>query len=72
MKKKNTNRKADGRSTHPVVKRRSFFKLMGGGIFVFFSTWDPAELMASSGRKLQEGKPDFNAYLRIDENGIVS
>jgi nicotinate dehydrogenase subunit B len=72
MKKEHVNRKADGRSTQPGIKRRSFFKLMGGGIFVFFNTWDPAELMASSGRKLQEGKPDFNGYLRIDENGIVS
>ena len=53
------------------IRRRSFFKLMGGGIFVFFNTWDPLDLTASPMRKLQD-KPDFNAYLRIDENGIVN
>jgi nicotinate dehydrogenase subunit B len=56
----------------PGLSRRSFFKLFGGGIFIFFSTWDPAELLAlqPSGRRTLPA--DFNAFLRIGEDGAVS
>jgi len=30
----------------PGMTRRSFFKLFGGGVFIFFSTWDPLKLLA--------------------------
>lgn len=29
---------------HSGMKRRDFFKLLGGGIFIFFQPWDPLEL----------------------------
>lgn len=54
------------------MKRRNFFKLMGGGIFVFFNPWDPLDLIASPVKKLDDDTPDFNAFIRIDENGIVN
>jgi len=57
---------------NPGLKRRSFFKLMGGGVIVFFSTWDPLEIMAISAGKKEDQKPDFNAFIRIDENGMVN
>jgi hypothetical protein len=47
------------------------FLQANGEIFVFFNTWDPLDLSASAG-KLKDDAPDFNAYLRIDENGMVS
>jgi nicotinate dehydrogenase subunit B len=56
----------------PEIKRRNFFKLMGGGVFIFFSTWDPLNLMAAPLKKQEEPTPNFNAFLRIDENGMVS
>ncbi len=64
--------KDNGTGMQPVLKRRSFFKLVGSGIIVFFNTRDPMEVMASSDGKLQEENPDFNAFIRIDENGMVN
>jgi nicotinate dehydrogenase subunit B len=56
----------------PKIERRNFFKLLGGGIFIYFSTWDLFELLAippSQPRPLPE---DFNAFLLIGEDGMVS
>ncbi len=50
-----------------AVDRRSFCKLLGGGIVVLVTT-NPVELFAQ-----RRGYPeDLNAYLRIDENGRVT
>jgi isoquinoline 1-oxidoreductase len=54
------------------MKRRNFFKLMGGGIFVFFNPRDLLDLMASPAMKLDDDTPNFNAFIRIDENGVVN
>ena len=56
----------------PDLSRRSFFKLFGGGIFIFFCTWDPLELLAQPGQPRRELPTDYNAFLHIDENGMVS
>ncbi len=59
------------RSSSPLrgIDRRSFCKLLGGGIVVLV-TARPAELFAQQRRR---GYPeDLNAYLRIDENGRVT
>lgn len=54
----------------PGLKRRDFLKLAGGGIVVLFAVGDPARLEAQRrGRPLPE---DFNAFLRIGEDGRVS
>jgi nicotinate dehydrogenase subunit B len=56
----------------PKIKRRNFFKLLGGGIFIYFSMWDLFELLAippSQPRPLPE---DFNAFLLVGEDGMVS
>lgn len=53
-----------------TLDRREFIKLVGGGIFIFFSTGDPFALQE---RRQGRGYPeDFNAYLRIGEDGRVS
>jgi isoquinoline 1-oxidoreductase len=52
-----------------TLDRREFIKLVGGGIIVFFSTGDPLVSQQRRGRGYPE---DFNAYLRIGENGRVS
>jgi len=51
------------------ISRRNFLRLAGGGIFIFFSTWDPLDLLAQPPRELPS---DFNAFLRIGEDGMVS
>ncbi|MCJ7583031.1 MAG: molybdopterin-dependent oxidoreductase [Candidatus Aminicenantes bacterium] len=49
--------------------RRDFIKLAGGGIFVLFSVGSLFSLQQSRGRGYPE---DFNAYLRIGEDGRVT
>jgi len=56
----------------PGISRRNFFRLAGGGIFIFFSTWDPIKLMALQAEPHGELPTDFNAFLRINEDGTVS
>jgi isoquinoline 1-oxidoreductase len=52
------------------IDRRDFIKLLGGGIIVLF-TADASELLAQEPRG--RGYPtDFNAYLRIGEDGRVT
>jgi CO/xanthine dehydrogenase Mo-binding subunit len=53
------------------LSRRDFMKLVGGGVVILFSIGDPASLDAL----LQRGQPlpdDFNAFLRIGEDGRVA
>ena len=51
------------------LDRRDFFKLLGGGIIVFFSA-DAVDLLAQGrGRALPT---DFNAFLKIGEDGAVA
>jgi CO/xanthine dehydrogenase Mo-binding subunit len=51
------------------ISRRQFFKLVGGGIVVFFGL-DPAALFSADFRRIYP--EDFNAYLLIGENGRVT
>jgi isoquinoline 1-oxidoreductase len=51
------------------VNRRDFMKLMGGGLFVLFNAGKSAD--AQSQRQLGP-TDDFNAFVRIHENGRVS
>lgn len=52
-----------------TLDRREFFKLVGGGIVIFFAAGNPLTLQQRRGRGYPE---DFNAYLRIGEDGRVS
>jgi nicotinate dehydrogenase subunit B len=56
----------------PDLSRRNFFRLLGGGIFIYFSTWDPMELLAQTQQPGREIPSDYNAFLRIGEDGMVS
>src|SRR5512139_184061 len=53
-----------------LVHRRDFLKLIGGGIIVFF-TCDATDLFGQEGRG-PSYPTDFNAYLRIAEDGKVT
>lgn len=54
-------------SLYPV-SRRDFLKGLGGGIIILFAVGEPsADAQGRRGRR-----PDFNAYLRIGEDGRVT
>ncbi len=61
---------ADALTAHQaVLDRRQFIEALGTGLVVFFSLDDP-DLQAQRGAR---GYPeDFNAYLRVSENGEVT
>ncbi len=55
------------------MDRREFLKIAGGGIFILFSIWDWPLFAQSEGRGPRQNLPtDFNAFLRIGEDGRVS
>ena len=73
MKKKVTTAKSGITSEPSGMKRRSFVKLMGGGIFVFFNSWSVLELLGQTAPTQDKSLPkDYNAFLLIAEDGTVS
>ena len=57
---------------HKGMNRREFFKLLGGGIFIFIQPWDPFDLLAQQARQGRSLPTDFNAFLQITEDGMVN
>jgi len=56
-----------------TLNRREFLKLLGGGIIVFVTVGDAEALFQEQARRGGIGYPaDFNAYLRIGQNGRVT
>jgi isoquinoline 1-oxidoreductase len=51
------------------LSRREFLQGVGSGIIIFFTVGDPA---AQGQRRGRGERPDFNAYLRIGEDGRVT
>lgn len=62
--------KEDEFGLNAAIDRREFLKLVGGGIFIFFSVDETLELAAQ--RRGQGYPEDFNAYLRIGEDGRIT
>ena len=54
----------------PALKRRDFLRVIGGGIVVFCVLGDSSILMSQ--RQRRNYPTDFNAYLRIGEDGNVT
>ena len=55
------------------MRRREFMKLAGGGVFVFFTVGDRGDWLEAQQRAGGRDYPtDFNAYLRIAEDGRVT
>jgi nicotinate dehydrogenase subunit B len=52
--------------------RRKFLKLLGGGITILFTVGDPTGMLAQRQRSGRSLPDDFNAFLRIGEDGRVS
>lgn len=71
MKKKQKTRRLATTKNKLEIKRRDFFTLLGGGIMVYFGTGNPKELLAMPMAQRREISKDYNAFLRIDEDGTV-
>ena len=54
------------------VRRRDFFKILGGGLFVFFQPWKAVNLFAGTDQERRTLTKDFNAFLHIAEDGMVT
>jgi nicotinate dehydrogenase subunit B len=54
------------------MPRRDFFKILGGGIFVFISPWGALDLIGLPAEQARGVPKDYNAFLHIDENGTVT
>lgn len=54
------------------MDRREFLKLTGGGIIILFSLWDSSPFMEELQAQVRELPTDFNAFLRIGEDGRVA
>jgi nicotinate dehydrogenase subunit B len=54
------------------LKRRDFFKLLGGGIFIFFQPWKVLDGLALPADQARTLTKDYNAFLHIAEDGIVT
>jgi len=62
----------DSKGRFPL-NRREFLKLAGGGIFIFFTVGDPRDWVEAQQRGAgRELSTDFNAFLRIAEDGSVT
>jgi nicotinate dehydrogenase subunit B len=55
----------------PGMQRRSFVKLLGGGIFVFFQPWDLDFSNNLTNPQSESLTKDYNAFLQIAGDGTV-
>ncbi len=54
------------------IKRRSFIKILGGGIIIFFQPWNTLDLLAIPAEQARSLTKDYNAFLHIAEDGSIS
>jgi isoquinoline 1-oxidoreductase len=54
------------------LHRRDFFRIIGGGMFVFFQISNPFEIFSAEAEQRRSLTDDYNAFLRIGEDGEVT
>src|SRR5664280_3497466 len=54
------------------MPRRDFFKILGGGIFIFVRPWKVLDFIGLPGEQARGVPKDYNAFLRIAEDGTVT
>ena len=54
------------------MERRDFFKILGGGIIIFFRPWDTIDIFGITAEQARSLPTDYNAFLRIAEDGTVT
>lgn len=53
------------------LHRRDFFRLIGGGLYIFYQISNPFEVFSAEAEQRRSLPDDYNAFLRIAENGEV-
>ena len=72
MKNEKTKTQVAGKNTdRRGMERRDFFKLVGGGIIVFFLPRCTTETVPVAEPGKRSLPKDYNAFLKIDEEGTV-
>ena len=69
---KEYNEYTAGETSVPGLRRRDFFKLLGGGLYVFFNVTDALNVLATESEQRRSLPTDYNAFLLIHEDGTVS
>jgi nicotinate dehydrogenase subunit B len=59
-------------SEHHGMPRRDFFKILGTGIIVFIRPWGALDMLGAPGEQARGVPKDYNAFLRIAEDGTVT
>src|SRR5680860_378361 len=54
------------------LHRRDFFRLIGGGLYVFYQISNPFEVLSAEADQRRSLPDDYNVFLRVAENGEVS
>jgi nicotinate dehydrogenase subunit B len=54
------------------IPRRDFFRLLGGGVLIFFRPWDLFDLSALPPQQARSLTKDYNAFVHISEDGTVT
>ncbi len=54
------------------LHRRDFFRIIGGGLYVFLQISNPFEIIGAEAEQRRSLTEDYNAFLRIGEDGEVS
>ena len=54
------------------IGRRDFFRILGGGILIFFQPWNVLDVMALPADQARTLPKDYNAFLHIAEDGTVT
>ncbi|MHC1731695.1 MAG: molybdopterin cofactor-binding domain-containing protein [Bacteroidales bacterium] len=69
---KNRTSNENRTSARTGIKRRSFIKVLGGGIILFFTPWNAIDLLALPAPQRRTLTKDYNAFLHIATDGTVS
>jgi len=54
------------------IKRRSFVKLLGGGIFIIFQPWNALDLLSALPQERRTLTKDYNAFLHVQADGMIT
>lgn len=54
------------------MPRRDFFKILGGGIFIFVRPWGALDIIGAPAEQARGVPKDYNAFLRIAEDGTIT
>jgi nicotinate dehydrogenase subunit B len=55
-----------------TLHRRDFFRILGGGLYIFFNLGNFSDIFAAEAQQRRSLPTDYNAFLRIGEDGMVT